>query len=99
MTEAAAPASTGTGTLAATFGALAALTAGELLVPGLSAPRSLRIALLVGLLLAKVVLVFLVCLRVRANRRLVGLLAVALVMAVGFAVVLMLESNYRGAIR
>jgi len=71
----------------------------ELLVPGLAAGRSLRITLLAGVLMAKVGIVFVAFLRVPANRRSTGLLAAALVMATGFAVVLMLESWYRSGVR
>jgi hypothetical protein len=85
--------------IVAVFGALCALTAAELLVPGLAAGRSLRIGLLVALLLGKVALVSLFFLRVRANRRWNGLLVVAVVLAVGFAIVLMLESWYRGGLQ
>jgi len=81
--------------LLAGFGALVLLATAELLVPGLAAGRSLRITLLAGVLMAKVGIVFVAFLRVPANRRSTGLLAAALVMAVGFAVVLMLESWYR----
>jgi cytochrome c oxidase subunit IV len=85
--------------IAAAFGALLALTTAELLVPGLAAGRQLRITLLAGLLMAKIGLVLVAFLRVRANRRAAGLLAVAFVMATGFAIVLMLEIWYRGGIR
>jgi hypothetical protein len=85
--------------IAAAFGALLALTTAELLVPGLAAGRQLRITLLAGLLMAKIGLVLVAFLRVRANRRASGLLAAAFVMATGFAIVLMLEIWYRGGIR
>ena len=85
--------------LVAGFGALMLLATAELLVPGLAAGRALRITLLAGLLMAKIGIVFLAFLRVRANRRSTGLLAAALVMAAGFAVVLMIESWYRSGIR
>ena len=85
--------------LAVGFGALLMLTTAELLVPGLAAGRSLRITVLVGLVMAKIGIVFVAFLRVRANRRSTGLLAAALVMAVGFAVVLMIESWYRSGVR
>jgi hypothetical protein len=81
------------------FGALVLLATAELLVPGLAAGRSLRITLLAGLLMAKIGIVFLAFLRVRANRRSTGLLAAALVMAAGFAVVLMIETWHRSGIR
>lgn len=85
--------------IAAAFCALLALTTAELMVPGLAADRQLRITLLAGLLMAKIGLVFVAFLRVRANRRSTGLLAVALVFAAGFAIVLMLESWYRAGVR
>lgn len=81
------------------FGALVLLAMAELAVPGLAAGRSLRITLLAGLLMAKIGIVFVAFMRVRANRRSTGLLAAALVMAAGFAVVLMLESWYRSGVR
>jgi hypothetical protein len=87
---------------AALFGAFAVLlvlTTAELLVPGLAAGRDVRITLLASLLMAKIGLVFVAFLRVRANSRFAGLLAAALVSAVGFAVVLMIETWYRVRIR
>jgi uncharacterized membrane protein len=90
---------TSSAALFAGFAALVLLATAELLVPGIAADRSLRITLLVGLLMAKIGIVFLAFLRVRANRRSTGLLAAALVMAAGFAVVLMIESWYRSGIR
>jgi hypothetical protein len=85
--------------LFAGFGALVMLTTAELLVPELAAVRALRITLLAGLLMAKVGIMFVAFLRVGANRRSTGLLAAALVMAAGFAVVLMIESWYRSGVR
>lgn len=85
--------------LFAGFGALLMLTMAELFVPGLAAGRSLRITVLAGLLMAKIGIVLVAFLRVRANRRSTGLLAAALVMAAGFAVVLMVESWYRSGVR
>ena len=90
---------TSTAGLVAGFGALLMLTTAELLVPGLAAGRSLRITALAGLLMAKIGVVLVAFLRVRANRRSTGLLAAALVMAAGFAVVLMIESWYRSGVR
>ena len=89
----------GNAALVAGFGALVLLATAELLVPGLAAGRSLRITVLAGLLMAKIGIVFVAFLRVRANRRSTGLLAAALVLAAGFAVVLMIESWYRSGIR
>ena len=90
---------TGNAALAVGFGALLMLTTAELLVPGLAASRSVRITALVGLAMAKMGIVFVAFLRVRANRRSAGLLAAAVVMAAGFAVVLMIESWYRSGVR
>jgi hypothetical protein len=75
------------------------LTTAELLVPGQEDSRALRITALAGLLFLKVGIVSVFFLRVRANRRATGLLAVALIMAAGFAVILMIESWYRGGLR
>lgn len=81
------------------FAVLLLLTTAELLVPGLAAGRALRITVLAGLLMAKIGLVFVAFLRVRANSRFTGLLSAGLVFAVGFAIVLMLESWYRSGVR
>ena len=89
----------GAAAIAIAFGALVALSTAELLVSRLAASRQLRITLLAGVLMAKIGLVLVAFLRVRANRRSTGLLGVALVMAAGFAIVLMLESWFRAGLR
>ena len=88
-----------------TFAALAALTAAELKVaaldvagPGRAGPG--RVTALGGLLLLKVGLVLLVCLRADFRRRsATRLTLLALVLAAGFAAVLMLEAAFQARLR
>jgi hypothetical protein len=84
-----------TSALVAVFAVVAALTAGELFVIGMAASRAARIGALGGLLMAKVGIVLSWVLGGRAARGAAALPLVAIVMAVGFAVVLMLEIVYR----
>jgi heme/copper-type cytochrome/quinol oxidase subunit 4 len=77
------------------FGVLAALTIAELVVVGLDLDRGLRVTALCGLLIAKAGLVLKVFLRVGARRRDPRFALAALLLAAGFAVVLMLEMAFR----
>jgi cytochrome c oxidase subunit IV len=81
--------------LLAVFALLVALTACELLVPGMDAGRAARITALAGLLLAKVGLVLSFFMRARASRRAARLTLLAVGVAAGAAVVLMLETVFR----
>jgi hypothetical protein len=81
--------------LGATFAALIAFTALELIVVGLTMERAARITALAGLLMAKVGLVVFFLMRARANRRSARLTLAAIAFAAGVAVVLMLETAYR----
>jgi hypothetical protein len=74
------------------FVALVALTAGELAVATTPGDRRARIAGLSCLLLAKVAAVLTWWMGARRSRRAARLVAVALVLAVGFAVVLMADA-------
>jgi hypothetical protein len=84
-----------TAALLAAFVALIAMTSCELVVVGLAAGRAARITALAGLLMAKVGLVLSFFMRARASRQSSWLALVAIGMAVGFAVVLMLEMVFR----
>ncbi len=75
------------------------LTGLEIVVAGLAAGRSARIAALVALLVAKVALVMTSFMRVPVYRRWAGLALTAIVAAVGFAVVLMLDTAVRVGVR
>ena len=89
-----------TRTTALAFVALAALTAAELRTagPGLAGPT--RATTLCGLLIFKVAVVLLLCLRADFRRRSVTrLVLVALVMAAAFAAVLMLEAAFQARVR
>jgi heme/copper-type cytochrome/quinol oxidase subunit 4 len=77
------------------FVAIVALTIAELIVIGIDVDRAVRVTALCGLLMAKVGLVLMVFLRVRFRRRDPRLALVALFLAAGFAVVLMLEMAFR----
>ena len=81
--------------LLAVFALLAALTACELVVVGMDAGRAARITALSGLLIAKVGLVLSFFMRMRANRRAARLTLLAIGVAVGVAVVFMLETVFR----
>ena len=83
-----------------TFAALAALTAAELKVAALDIAGPGRTTALAGLLLLKVGLVLLVCLRADFRRRsATRLTLLALVLAAGFAAVLMLEAAFQARVR
>jgi len=77
------------------FAVLVALTIAELVVVGLDVDRAARVTALCGLLLAKVGLVLKLFLRIGARRRDPRLALGALLLASGFAVVLMLEMAFR----
>ena len=79
----------------ATFPLLAALTACELVVPGMDAGRAARITALAGLVIAKVGLVLSFFMRARASRRAARLTLLAIGVAAGVAVVFMLETVFR----
>ena len=81
--------------LLAVFALLAALTACELFVAGMDAGRAARITALAGLLMAKVGLVLSFFMRARASRRAARLTLLAIGVAAGVAVVLMLETVFR----
>ena len=81
--------------LLAVFALLAALTACELFVPGMDAGRAARITTLAGLMMAKVGLVLSFFMRARASRRAARLTLLAVGVAAGAAVVLMLETVFR----
>jgi hypothetical protein len=94
---------TGGGRLAATvltFVALAALSAAELKVAALDVAGPGWATALGGLLLLKVGLVLLACLRAGFRRRsATRLTLLALVLAAGFAAVLMLEAAFQARLR
>jgi len=81
--------------LLAVFALLAAMTACELVVPGMDAGRATRITALAGLLIAKVGLVLSFFMRRRASRRAARLTLLAIGVAAAAAVVLMLEMVFR----
>jgi len=81
--------------LLAAFALLAALTACELVVPGMDAGRAARITALAGLVIAKVGLVLSYFMRARASRRAARLTLLAIGVAAGVAVVFMLETVFR----
>ena len=81
--------------LAGAFGALCVLTAAELAVAGSGAGRAGRAVVLVALLLVKAAVVLTAFMRAPASRRSAWLTFAAIATAVGFAVVLVLESAYR----
>ncbi len=81
--------------LLAVFALLVGLTACELFVAGMDAGRATRITALAGLLMAKVGLVLSFFMRARANRRAARLVLLAIGVAAGVAVVLMLETVFR----
>ena len=77
------------------FLALVGLTAGELVVATTAGERAARIAGLSCLLLAKVAAVLIWLMGARNSRKGARLVAVALVLAVGFAAVLMADTAAR----
>jgi hypothetical protein len=78
------------------FGALLALVALELVVVRLDAERAERVTALAGLAMAKAALVLTVFMGLGRESRLVRATALApLLLAPGFAVVLMLEAAFR----
>jgi cytochrome c oxidase subunit IV len=81
--------------LLAVFALLAALTTCELFVAGMDAGRATRITALAGLLMAKVGLVLSFFMRARASRRAARLALLAIGVAAGVGVVLMLETVFR----
>jgi hypothetical protein len=88
------------GATAATFGALAVLTLTELEVAGLDSPGPGRATALAALLIGKVALVLLYCLRADFRRRAASRLAlIALIAAALFAAVLMLEAAFQARVR
>jgi hypothetical protein len=80
--------------LGSAFAALCLLTVAELAVVGSGAGRSARMAALTALLLAKAGVVLTFFLRAPARPRAAALTLAAIVMAVGFAVVLILEAGF-----
>jgi len=85
--------------LAAAFGALVALTIGELLVAGMAAERAPRITALAGLLITKVALVLSFFMGARKNPRASVGAVVSITFAAGVAVVLLLETMFRVGVR
>jgi len=83
-----------------TFLTLAALTLAELKVAGASGGGPSRPTTLAGLLIVKVGVVLMLCLRPEFRRRSAGrLVLIALIFAAGTAVVLMLESAFQARAR
>jgi len=85
--------------VAGVFAALAILTVAELLVAGAGADDRLRTTTLTGLLLAKTGLLLFFSLRATWRRPAARLVLLALPLAAGLTVVLMLEAVYRTGIR
>jgi hypothetical protein len=81
------------------FTLLACLTAAELVVVGMEAGRAARITALAGLLMAKVGLVLSWIMRGRTRRQATRLTVLAIVLAAGAAVVLMLDTVFRVNVR
>jgi hypothetical protein len=88
----------GSAAAAPPFVALVLLTAAELGIALAGGDRATRIAVLVGLLGAKVAVVLTFFMRAQSSRRAARLTVVALAAAVGFAVVLMLEAAFRARV-
>lgn len=82
-----------------TYVVLALLTAAEIAVAGAAGPARDRTTALAGLLLAKAGILLAFSLRGTPRRPGPRLALLALVLAVGFAVVLMLEAVYRAGLR
>jgi hypothetical protein len=94
------PASGWSGTTALTFLALAALTAAELKVASVDGAGPARPTTLVGLLIVKIGLVLMLCLRADFRRRSAArLVLIALILAAGAAAVLMLEAAFQARVR
>jgi hypothetical protein len=88
------------GATAAIFAALAALTITELQVARLDVPGPGRATALAALLLGKVAIVLVYCLRADFRRRAASRLAlIALFTAAVFAAVLMLEAAFQARVR
>jgi hypothetical protein len=87
------------GTALATYAVLAALTAAEIAVTRAGGAARDRTTALAGLLLAKAGILLAFSLRATPRRPGARLALLALVLAVGFAVVLMLEAVYRAGLR
>ncbi|HVT10127.1 MAG TPA: hypothetical protein VHO67_21850 [Polyangia bacterium] len=87
------------GSALATYAVLAALTAAEIFVAGTDASARDRTTALAGLLLAKAGILLVFSLRGTPRRPGPRLALLAIVVAVGFAVVLMLEAVYRAGVR
>lgn len=87
------------GSALATYVLLAALTAGEIFVARADGAARDRTTALAGLLLAKAGLLLAFSLRGTPRRPAPRLALLAIVVAVGFAVVLMLEAVYRAGLR
>jgi hypothetical protein len=82
------------------FVVLAVLTLVELRTPALGLSAAMRGTVLCGLLILKVALVLLLCLKADLRRRSVArLVLVALAIAAGFAAVLMLEAAFQARVR
>jgi hypothetical protein len=83
-----------------TFASLAALTITELKVAGLGVPGPGRATALAALLIGKVAIVLIYCLRADFRRRTASRLTlIALIAAAGFAAVLMLEAAFQARVR
>ena len=89
----------GPGAVAGAFLAIAALTGLELVIAGSSMGRGTKLAALVAFLIAKVALVLTSFMRVGAYRRWAALTIAAIAAAVGFAIVLMLDTAVRAGMR
>ncbi len=88
------------GATAVTFVALAALTLAELRVASLDVPGPGRATALAALLIGKVAIVLLYCLRADFRRRAAPrLVLLALLIAAVFAAVLMLEAAFQARVR
>ena len=88
------------GATALTFLTLAALTAAELKVASARGAGPGRATTLVGLLIVKVGLVLMYCLRADFRRRSAArLVLIALIFAAGVAAVLMLEAAFQARVR
>jgi hypothetical protein len=83
----------------ATFAVLAILTVAEILAGVTSLDDRLRTTALAGLLLAKAGILLAFSLRASLRRSAPRLTLLALVAAVGFTVILMLEAVYRAGVR
>jgi hypothetical protein len=94
------PPRTASRTTALTFVALGVLTAVELRTAALDLTDPMRATALCGLLIVKVAVVMVFCLRADLRRRSVARLALAaLAMAGVFAAVLMLEAAFQARVR